>query len=426
MFNFTDKLSPRVIGSAIKSRLSGQVPTRNGSPYNKVINRVTKTSKIAKDPRYKKQNNCRFSATAMLIVSQIGIRFLHQAVAQVSKPVIHRRVNTLPHESETAMVVDEVPAQPEERVVEMADQPEDHIVEMADWPEDRIYEMLEKPEDHIVEMADQPEEPIHEIPAQQEETPAQQEETPAQQEEIPIRQEKLSPQHKMAARQAMLNRPCMPALIVGGLRGKDIDQIDQIHPSRILTQNLFVWRQADKWEKGNLQRVCLSRTQIAAIERRKEREEDKEEERQRVMNRQPPKPPQPGDSIKLLYSDWKAKEWQQKRGVFEQGPCFWFGCLCDGIMNIGFLLSDEMHIGFLWRNGIMDIGILRRNEMDIGLLGILFVESGLELEWNGFVLHIAPQILWWRIYASNHPVIPWYQSRMSNKLHPKERKLDAR
>lgn len=49
-------------------------------------------------------------------------------------------------------------------------------------------------------------------------------------------------------------------------------------------------------------------------------------------------------------------------------------------MNIGFLLSDEMHIGFLWRNGIMDIGILRRNEMDIGLLGILFVESGLELE----------------------------------------------
>lgn len=132
MFNFTDKLSPRVIGSAIKSRLSGQVPTRNGSPYNKVINRVTKTSKIAKDPRYKKQNNCRFSATAMLIVSQIGIRFLHQAVAQVSKPVIHRRVNTLPHESETAMVVDEVPAQPKERVVEMADQPEDHIVEMAD------------------------------------------------------------------------------------------------------------------------------------------------------------------------------------------------------------------------------------------------------------------------------------------------------
>lgn len=38
----------------------------------------------------------------------------------------------LPHESETAMVVDELPAQPKERVVEMADQPEDHIVEMAD------------------------------------------------------------------------------------------------------------------------------------------------------------------------------------------------------------------------------------------------------------------------------------------------------
>ncbi|EHK43934.1 hypothetical protein TRIATDRAFT_300308 [Trichoderma atroviride IMI 206040] len=118
-----------------------------------------------------------------------------------------------------------------------------------------------------------------------------------------------------------IKRPCMPALIVGGFNGKDIDQIDQIHPSRVLTENLFAWRQAGRWEKGNLQRICLSRAQIAAIERRKEREEDEEEERQRVVNSQPPKPLQRGDSIKLWYSDWKAKEWQKKRGGFDQLPC---------------------------------------------------------------------------------------------------------
>lgn len=245
MSNFTDKLAPRAIGNGIKSRVSGLVSTRNGPPYNnKVINRLTKISKVAKETRYKKRNVSKLSATAMLILSQTDIKFLDRAIVQVSKPVIHRRVD-LRLEAKTAMDVDTVPVQ----------------------------------------------------------------------------QETLPPQKETFAR-IQKHQPCMPALIVGGLRGRDIDQIDQINPSRILTQNLHVLRQAGKWEKRNLQQICLSRAQIAAIERRKEREEDDKEERQRIENRQPPKPLQRGDSIKLWRSDWKAKEWRKKREVFDQPACY--------------------------------------------------------------------------------------------------------
>ncbi|KAL7898170.1 hypothetical protein HDV63DRAFT_410458 [Trichoderma sp. SZMC 28014] len=226
MFNFT-KLSPRANGSGIKSR----VP-----PNNTVINRLT---------NHKKRNVSKISSTAMLILSQTDTKSLHQAIAQVSKPTIHRRVNLLPVEATTVMDVDTVPAQQEIR----------------------------------------------------------------------------SPRQETSLR-LQKRRPCMPALIVGGLRGKDIDQIDQIHPSRVLTQNLCALRQMGKWEKRTLQQICLSRAQIAAIERRKEREEDEEEERQRVQNRQTPKPLKHGDSVKLWYSDWKAKEWQKKRGVFDQPACY--------------------------------------------------------------------------------------------------------
>ncbi|PON30406.1 hypothetical protein TGAM01_v200846 [Trichoderma gamsii] len=246
MSDFTDKLSPRAIGNGIKSRVSGLVPIRNDPPYNKVINRLTKISKVAKETRYKKRNVSKLSATAMLILSQTDIRFLHRAIVQVSKPAIHRQVN-VPLEAKTTMNIDTVPVQQETR----------------------------------------------------------------------------PPQQEISAR-IQRHRACMPALIVGGFRGKDIDeidQIDQIDPSRILTQNLCALRQAGKWEKRNLQQICLSRAQIAAIERRKEREEDEEEERQR-MTRQPPKPLQRGDPIKLWHSNWKAKEWRKKREVFDQPACY--------------------------------------------------------------------------------------------------------
>jgi hypothetical protein len=240
MFSFTNKLSPQASGSGIKSRIPGLMPIRNRSLYNTSINRLNKISKVAKKTRYKKRNVSKISATAMLILSQTDTKSLHQAIAQVSKPVVHRRVNLPPVEPKTAMDVDTAPTQQDIR----------------------------------------------------------------------------SPQKETSVR-LQKRRPCMPALIVGGLRGKDIDQIDQIHPSRILTQNLVASRQIGKWEKRTLQQVCLSRAQIAAIERRKEREEDEEEERQRVQNRQPPKPLQRGDSTKLWYFDWKVKEWQKKRKVFD-------------------------------------------------------------------------------------------------------------
>ncbi|KAM0525432.1 hypothetical protein ACHAPE_000137 [Trichoderma viride] len=113
MSNFTDKLAPRAIGNGINSRVSGLVSTRNGPPYNnKAINRLTKISKVAKETRYKKRNVSKLSATAMLILSQTDIKFLDRAIVQVSKPVIHRRVN-LPLEAKTAMDVDTVPVQQE-------------------------------------------------------------------------------------------------------------------------------------------------------------------------------------------------------------------------------------------------------------------------------------------------------------------------
>jgi hypothetical protein len=256
MLKFADKLSTQAMGSGIKSRVSRPVLTRNGFPYNKAINGLTKLSKVAKETRFKKRMS--FSATALLIISQTGIdsTFLRQAVAQISKPVIHRPANSvLPLKPEPTMVSDTTASQREESFI------------------------------------------------QKEEFSAQ--------------------QRKSSAQKEVFNRPCMPALIVNGRRERDIDQIHRFDPSRILTQNLFALRQASRWGNGpNMLQVCLSRAQIAAIERKKEAQEDAEEEAARKMKSQRlSKPLQIGDSVKLWHAKWKAQEWQRQKRTFELVAC---------------------------------------------------------------------------------------------------------
>ncbi|KAL7918752.1 hypothetical protein ACQKWADRAFT_316221 [Trichoderma austrokoningii] len=155
---------------------------------------------------------------------------------------------------------------------------------------------------------------IDEISAQhgeQQKTPALQQETPAQQETA------FSQQEEPCALLQELKRPSIPALIVGGFQGKDID-IHQIHPSRVLTQNLYAWRQVNKWAKGSRKRhCCLSLFQMGVLERKKEAIEDAEEEERRKLEVKKPKRLQPGDSIKLWHHDWKAKEWQKKKSMME-------------------------------------------------------------------------------------------------------------
>ncbi|PTB44462.1 uncharacterized protein TrAFT101_003012 [Trichoderma asperellum] len=113
MMNLMHRLSPRAIGSGIKNRVSG-LATRNGSPHAKILNGLTKLSKVAKETRFKKRKFCKFSATALLIISQNGINFLYQALDQMFKPVMHRRLNTPPLALDTAMDIDEMPDQAQE------------------------------------------------------------------------------------------------------------------------------------------------------------------------------------------------------------------------------------------------------------------------------------------------------------------------
>lgn len=289
MMNFMSKLTPRAIGSGIKKRVSGlAIPTRNGSPYTRVINGLTKINKVAKETRFKKRKSCGFSATALLIVSQTGINVLHQAVNQEFKPVIHRRVNMLPLEPGTVMGIDEMRVQQEEHVEEMPIQQEEHVDETPT-----------QQEEHIDETPAQQEEHIDEISTQQEQVSAQREE---------------------------LKRPCIPALIMTGRNGT-VKDIDQIPLSRIITQNLYAWRQFSKWEKGTqMHPRCLSQLQMAEIERkkrvRKEEEEEEEDERQRLENRKP-KPGQPeGLYIKRSHAEWKVKEWRKKEWIPGTLTCY--------------------------------------------------------------------------------------------------------
>ncbi|KAL6899015.1 hypothetical protein GGI43DRAFT_428135 [Trichoderma evansii] len=99
MMNLIHKLSPRAIGSGIKNRVA-DLATRNGSPHAKILNGLTRISKVAKETRFKKRKFCKFSATALLIISQNGINFLYQAFDQMFKPVMHRRLSMLPFDME--------------------------------------------------------------------------------------------------------------------------------------------------------------------------------------------------------------------------------------------------------------------------------------------------------------------------------------